>query len=102
MYPERSRFAKVNNLLVAMLLMNIVFTGCGSTGEIRLDITDHGRQIEVEVNQTLVISLGSNPTTGFRWEVTEVEDLILQSMGEAEFQPSESKELAKVLEEMGR
>jgi inhibitor of cysteine peptidase len=92
MYHERSGFTKVSNLVV-LLLTTIIVAGCGSTGEVRLDMADNGRQIEVEVDQTLVISLESNPTTGFGWELIEFEDPILQSMGEVEFQPSESKEV---------
>ena len=93
MCPERSGFTKVNNSMVVMLLMTIVATGCGPTGEVKLDMADNGRQIEVEVGQILAISLESNPTTGFGWELVELEDPILQLMGEAEFQPSESNEI---------
>ncbi|MEE8567003.1 MAG: protease inhibitor I42 family protein [Anaerolineales bacterium] len=93
MYPERSGFTKANNFIVVMLLMTIVATGCGPTGEVRLDMADNGRQIEAEVGQILAISLESNPTTGFGWELIELEDPILQLMGEAEFQPSESNEI---------
>ena len=93
MYPERSKSITVNNFIVIVLLTTIIAAGCGSTGEVRLDMADNGRQIEVEVDQILVISLESNPTTGFGWELIEIEDPILQSMGDAEFQPSESKEV---------
>ena len=93
MYPERNGFTTVNNFIVVVLLTTIIAAGCGPTGEVRLDMADNGRQIEVEVDQTLVISLESNPTTGFSWELIEFEDPILQSMGEAEFQPSESNEV---------
>ena len=93
MYPERSGFTKVNYFIVVLLLMTIIAAGCGPTGEVRLDMADNGRQIEVEIGQILAISLESNPTTGFGWESVELEDPILQLMGEAEFQPSESKEI---------
>jgi inhibitor of cysteine peptidase len=33
----------------------------------------------------LVLTLESNPTTGFRWEVVEKKDAVLQLVGEAEF-----------------
>lgn len=93
MYPERSGFTKANNFIVVLLLMTIIAAGCGPTGEVRLDMADSGRQIEVEVSQILAISLESNPTTGFGWELVELENPILQLMGEAEFQPSESNEV---------
>lgn len=93
MCPERIGFTKVNNFIVVMLLMTIFAAGCGPTGEVRFDMADNGRQIEAEVGQILAISLESNPTTGFGWELIELEDPILQLMGEAEFQPSESNEI---------
>ena len=93
MYSERSGFTKVNNSIVVMLLMTNIAAGCGPTGEVRLDMADNERQIKVEVDQILVISLESNPTTGFGWELVELKDPILQSMGDAEFQPSESEEI---------
>jgi len=93
MFPEISGFIKSKNLTVVLLLIVIIAAGCGPTGEVRLDMADNSRQIEVEVSQILAISLESNPTTGFGWELVELEDPILQLMGEAEFQPSESKEV---------
>ena len=93
MYSERSILTQVKNSVAVMLLMTIFAAGCGRTSEVRLDMADNGGQIEVEVDQILVISLESNPTTGFGWQILEIEDPILQSMGEAEFQPSESNEV---------
>jgi len=39
----------------------------------------------MEVGQVLVITLASNPTTGCRWEAVELDEPILQQMGEPEF-----------------
>jgi inhibitor of cysteine peptidase len=33
----------------------------------------------------LVLTLESNPTTGYRWEVVEAKDAVLRQRGEAEF-----------------
>ena len=93
MYSERRVFTQVKISVAVMLLMTIIAAGCRPAGVVRLEMADNGRQIEVEVDQTLVISLESNPTTGFGWQLAEHEDPILKLMGEAEFQPSESKEI---------
>ncbi len=53
---------------------------------------DVGSQVELEQDQILVITLESNPTTGYRWEQVEIQDSILQQMGEAEFKPSQTGE----------
>lgn len=43
--------------------------------------TDDGRQVALEVGQTLVLSLDSNPTTGYQWEITELDEGILKQTG---------------------
>ena len=50
----------------------------------------HG--IRMEKGQILVVTLESNPTTGYRWELVENQETILEQMGEAEFKPSETGE----------
>jgi len=69
-----------------LILSALIFSGCGPTKEIKLDASANGRQIDLQKGQTLVITLESNPTTGFRWEVVELEESILRQMGEPEFQ----------------
>jgi inhibitor of cysteine peptidase len=54
--------------------------------EVQVDMEDNGRQIELAVGQALVVTLGSNPSTGYEWEVAEVERTVLQQIGEKEFQ----------------
>ncbi len=48
----------------------------------------HGNQpIELEPRQLLVLRLQSNPSTGYRWEVQEMDHGVLQQVGETEFEP---------------
>ncbi|UCC99804.1 MAG: protease inhibitor I42 family protein, partial [Phycisphaerales bacterium] len=60
--------------------------------EIRVDEEDNGSQIELDQGQILVITLQSNPTTGYQWEQVENGESILEQMGQAEFKPSETSE----------
>ena len=60
--------------------------------EVNVDEDDGGSQVELEQGQILIVTLESNPTTGYRWEVVETQDSILEQMGEAEFKPSETGE----------
>lgn len=57
------------------------------SNEIKLDIGDNGSTVELNKGQVLVISLESNPSTGFTWEVAELDTHILHQIGETEFQP---------------
>ena len=81
---------KLLALGLVIILSALIFTGCGPAKEVKLDASANGRQVELQKGQTLVITLESNPTTGFRWEVVELEESILRQMGEPEFQ-SESE-----------
>jgi len=58
--------------------------------EVNVNENDADSQVELEQGQILVVTLKSNPTTGYRWEVVETQESILQQMGEAEFKPSDT------------
>ena len=76
-----------------LLLLPLLLTACGSGGEIELDINDSGSQVEVEKGQVLVISLESNPSTGYSWDVMEIDESILKQDGESEFISSQSGDI---------
>ncbi len=54
--------------------------------EISLGAEDDGRQIELKEDQLLVITLEGNPSTGYMWQVEEIDEKILRQVGEIEFQ----------------
>ncbi|HUU19715.1 MAG TPA: protease inhibitor I42 family protein [Sedimentisphaerales bacterium] len=60
--------------------------------EVNVDEEDDGGQVELEQGQILVVTLESNPTTGYGWEVVENQESILEQMGEAEFKQSDTGE----------
>jgi len=60
--------------------------------EVNVDENDADSQVELEQGRILVITLESNPSTGYRWEQVETQESILQQMGEAEFKPSDTGE----------
>ena len=73
------------SVLISLLLAAL--TACGGANEVNLDAGDDGGQVELKTNQTLVISLEGNPTTGYTWEVAEVDEGVLKQVGETEFKP---------------
>jgi len=54
---------------------------------VTLDIGDVGKQIELRSGHNLDVSLKANPTTGYRWEVEELDDNVLREVGEPAFKP---------------
>jgi predicted secreted protein len=53
---------------------------------------NNGGQIELELGKLLVVSLESNPSTGYRWELVENNESILKHFGQTEFKPSETSD----------
>ncbi len=55
-------------IYVSMLLIATLSTACLANAKpLIANDTDSGRSIELQVGQKLVLSLGSNPTTGYSW-----------------------------------
>ena len=52
-------------------------------------VVDADSQVPLELGQILVVTLESNPTTGYQWEVVEDPNSILEQIGEAEFKSSD-------------
>jgi inhibitor of cysteine peptidase len=68
------------------LLVLSLLAGCISN-EIKLGASDSGRQIELNKGQVLVITLEANPSTGYTWEIAELDTHVMHQIGETEFQP---------------
>ena len=90
MLGKRAGFYLGRSASVALLILVALTAACGASNEIKLDAKDNGSKVEMKAGQVLVISLESNPTTGYAWEVVDLEEGILQQLGESEFEP-ESK-----------
>jgi inhibitor of cysteine peptidase len=55
----------------------------GPAGEVVLGGEDNGGQVALSVGQSLVVTLASNPTTGYSWQVAEGTGTVLAQVGEA-------------------
>ena len=53
--------------------------------EVNVDEDDAGGRVELDQGQVLVVTLESNPSTGYRWEVVEYPESILEQLGEPEY-----------------
>jgi inhibitor of cysteine peptidase len=59
--------------------------------EIKLGLGDNGSQKKLDNGQMLVITLEANPTTGYTWEVAELNANVLRQLGTIEFHPDSNK-----------
>jgi inhibitor of cysteine peptidase len=66
--------------------------GCGATraNPGALTDADNGKTATVNVGETLVIELGGNPSTGYTWEVKDLDIQIFQQVGDIGFRPASS------------
>ena len=68
--------------LAGFLLVNFL-----SAGTV-LSEGDNGRQLELAKGQTFSLALSANPSTGYTWEVAELDTGVVSPVGESEFLPS--------------
>jgi inhibitor of cysteine peptidase len=60
----------------------LVLAGCASTPPTSVVLSDHANcPLTLQRGQTLILSLQSNPTTGYRWHLRDVTTEHLKSLG---------------------
>jgi len=64
-------------------------TDIGVVEQVAIDTSYDGQEIEVPAGHLLVITLESNPTTGFRWELSEPIDKGILALIQSEYKPGE-------------
>ena len=79
----------VCNMLSCLALLTVAL-GSTTLKDIHVDARDNGSLVFLKPSQVLVVTLESNPSTGYQWEVSAMDTAVLQQMGKAEFLPSAS------------
>jgi inhibitor of cysteine peptidase len=72
---------------IALMGLLILTTGCGQQ-KLALTAADNGSQVEVAVGQQILVTLDGNPSTGYSWDVKDLETSLLEQVGEAKFESS--------------
>jgi len=70
-------------LLASVLLVLIFAAGCAKNVEVNQEM--NGGSVVLEEGQTLVLKLASNPTTGYDWEIVDLNGAILEQVGEVDY-----------------
>jgi inhibitor of cysteine peptidase len=70
--------------LVALVIGIFPTAGCSSK-QILLTSADNGKKTNVNVGEKILINLEGNPSTGFTWEVKDLDASMLQQVGEPVF-----------------
>ena len=79
-------------IVVAALLSLVACSAAEEQAQVSVDIDDFmgqkhiSKEVEVAVDGLLTVTLGSNQTTGFKWELAEITDeSVLEQVGEQEY-----------------
>lgn len=79
----RSKFFTFNILLFSIMLL----TACSSQNT-NLTLADRGTQVEIKEGLEITITLDGNPSTGYTWEVKDLDTDMFQQVGEPVFESS--------------
>jgi len=53
-----------------------------------LEENDNGSRVDLNPSEAITIRLRSNPSTGYRWRVAEIDHAVLRQVGEGVFLPA--------------
>jgi inhibitor of cysteine peptidase len=84
---------KIARFFIGMVLLASVIglAGCGGPKPVTVTKADSGSTVTLAEGQDLVIELESNPSTGYTWEVKEIDPGVLEQAGDPEYkQPAKS------------
>ena len=80
-------------LLTTLLALSLA--GCSGTSsmtaqpdDVQLTDANNGGQVTVKVGQTINLQLEANPSTGFGWEVSQVDPTLLAQEGDKTYAPA--------------
>ncbi|MBY6186637.1 protease inhibitor I42 family protein [Marinobacter hydrocarbonoclasticus] len=79
--------------VLAVVLFSLL-SACQPGQPIRLDEAQNGETVLLQTGQSLIVSLKSNPSTGFGWYQAEASGPVLVMEGEPVFVAGEGAELA--------
>jgi inhibitor of cysteine peptidase len=71
---------------VVLLFVVVLMTGCYPVEVVEIDESNNGGQVELGLGEMLVVRLESNPSTGYQWEIDELEGGVVQQRGEIGFE----------------
>ena len=78
-------------VVMSFFLAMALFSGCG-THETNLTEADNDSQINVKSGDVITLTFASNPTTGYSWQVMDIDNVILVQDGDSEFTQASNSE----------
>lgn len=80
-------------VVLGVLALVLVLVTRGADGVVRtLREGEAGEVVEMAVGEHVVVKLAGNPTTGFTWEVAQVDQAVLAPSGEPDYESESDAE----------
>ena len=79
---------KISLFLTFAILLGIL-SGCSPKNSSFTE-SNNGQPTTIKVGAKLIIELDSNPSTGYTWEISVIDERILKKSGDPEFKPASS------------
>lgn len=90
---KTGKIEKIIFISITVLIIALTLGGCQTAGK-TLTEKNNGESLDLKVDDTVVIRLESNPTTGYSWILDENTDTSVVSVVDSEYlQSVEDKEL---------
>ncbi|MFQ5859243.1 MAG: hypothetical protein ACE5LU_26890, partial [Anaerolineae bacterium] len=55
-------------LVGGLLVLSLLLFACAGPSEVKIDESDNGTTVNLRAGQRLIVTLKSNPTTGYDWQ----------------------------------
>jgi inhibitor of cysteine peptidase len=80
-----------NHILAAVAIILLVVTACAThKTTTSLTATNNGSQVDLKLGDEIIITLDSNPSTGYTWEAVNLDATMFKSSGEPIFTRGDS------------
>ena len=74
-------------LVAGVAALSVLLFACAGPSDVKIDETANGTDVSLRAGQKLIVTLKSNPTTGYDWQVDEVDESVVKLVAQ-EFKPA--------------
>ncbi|MFQ5595654.1 MAG: protease inhibitor I42 family protein [Anaerolineae bacterium] len=78
---------RLPGLIVGIAILGLLLSACTGPSPVKIDESANGTSVNLEAGQTLIVTLKSNPTTGYDWQVDEMDEGVVKLVTQ-EFKPA--------------
>lgn len=71
-------------VVVVFVVILLALAACSAPAA-KLKLADSGSTLDLKSGQTFTVTLAGNPTTGYTWELKEIDPAVVELVGEPEY-----------------